>query len=106
MCDVLLLLLLLLLMMMMMIMICWCVQLHINESSYLQLVEVQESMSYPGLLTQVRTQQVPAACKLLCGTTAVQLHEAITHPVLFCSCVQMLPVQLPNAGRRVVWARG
>lgn len=29
-------------------------QLHINESSYLQLVEVQESMSYPGLLTQVR----------------------------------------------------
>lgn len=28
-------------------------QLHINESSYLQLVEVQESMSYPGLLTQV-----------------------------------------------------
>lgn len=28
-------------------------QLHINESSYLQLVELQESMSYPGLLTQV-----------------------------------------------------
>lgn len=28
-------------------------QLRINESTYLQLVEVQESTSYPGLLTQV-----------------------------------------------------
>lgn len=43
----------------------WKCQLHINESSYLQLVEVQESMSYPGLLTQYTCHKVTAALPCL-----------------------------------------
>jgi hypothetical protein len=45
--------LLLLLLLLLSLLLSLLLQLHINESSYLQLVEVQESMSYPGLLTQV-----------------------------------------------------
>lgn len=43
----------------------WRCLLHINESSYLQLVEVQESMSYPGLLTQYTCHKVTAALPCL-----------------------------------------
>eukprot|EP00878_Enallax_costatus_P015091 GHUV01015803.1.p1 GENE.GHUV01015803.1~~GHUV01015803.1.p1 ORF type:complete len:150 (+),score=38.91 GHUV01015803.1:484-933(+) len=38
----------------------WKTQLHIDESSYHQLVEMQESTSYPGLLTQYTCHKVTA----------------------------------------------
>lgn len=38
----------------------WKAQLHIDEASYHQLVEMQESTSYPGLLTQYTCHKVTA----------------------------------------------
>jgi hypothetical protein len=67
----------------------WCVQLHINESSYLQLVEVQESMSYPGLLTQVCVDW----CLQIWGMACVcRVMQAVTlglqgHNLWCCFCV-------------------
>eukprot|EP00879_Flechtneria_rotunda_P032298 GHRR01035479.1.p1 GENE.GHRR01035479.1~~GHRR01035479.1.p1 ORF type:complete len:211 (+),score=53.20 GHRR01035479.1:466-1098(+) len=40
----------------------WQLQLHIDESTYSQAVEIQESTSYPGLLTQVGSCGVPRPC--------------------------------------------